>query len=262
MGVKFNPFTGELDLVGTGGGSNIYSGSSPTNTTVGGLSSGTSISGQTVQDILQSMLVVYQGPLVSLSVSPSSSLREKGNTVSSVTLTATTTKRSNNITSLTLKRNGSLIYTFPSPNPAGAAEVYTDTTPFSDTTTFQATVGDGTTTANSSLITYSYVYPYFYGVGAPGLSVAQIQALTKDIISNTNSKAVTLSPTSQVFYFAYPLAYGALTSILDKNSFESISDWTRTTRTFVGLDTTSQSYYVYEFNNVTTQVNFTNTFKK
>ena len=77
--------------------------------------------------------------------------------------------------------------------------------------------------------------------------------MTKLTIGSTGTLVRSITATaSQVFYFAYPLSYGALTSILDVNNFETIGDWTRTTRSFTGLDATSQSYYVYEFKNPVT----------
>jgi len=76
----------------------------------------------------------------------------------------------------------------------------------------------------------------------------------------SNTTTVT-SPSSQVFYLAYPNTSAALTSILDSNGFETISDYTLRTVSITGLDGSSQTYKVYEYNNLTTQTNFTNQFK-
>ena len=103
----------------------------------------------------------------------------------------------------------------------------------------------------------------YYGVGAKGLTVAQIQELTSVVVTKAN-RSYDFSPSTQVYYYAYPSSYGDLVSILDDNGFETISDWTKTVRSF----TTNPPYYtqsaanynVYEFNNLTTQTNFTNTF--
>lgn len=101
--------------------------------------------------------------------------------------------------------------------------------------------------------------PYYYGVGAPGLDESEIQNLNIDI-SEKSDKTYTYSPTMEVFYVSYPKDYGLLTSILDNNGFETLPGWTQTEVTFV-LGGVPIDYYVYEFNNLTTQVNFTNTFK-
>lgn len=106
--------------------------------------------------------------------------------------------------------------------------------------------------------------PSYYGVGAIGLSVAEIQQLTMVNVAK-GDKAYNFSPTSQVFYYAYPASYGDLTSILDDNGFETISDWVKTTRSFTSnppyYTYSTTDYNVYEFDHITTQVDFTNTFK-
>jgi hypothetical protein len=110
-----------------------------------------------------------------------------------------------------------------------------------------------------------YVYPYFsadttgvyiyYGSGSQSLSVAEIQLLSQEQMTAGN-KRCSYSPNEQVCYIAYPSSYGALVSILDTNGYEVFSDWTRSTQTIATL-----SYYVYEFDNLTTQTDFYYTFK-
>ncbi len=234
-----------------------------TTATVGGIASGTNLgtSPVAIETTLRAALYPYQGPLVSLAISPSAGLREFGDTVTNPVLTPTTTRRSNPITTLTLSRSGvGVIYSYPSPAPSGGPEApYTDTSsPVSTNTTYTATVGDGTSTGTATQ-TYSFVYPYYYGVGAPGLTGAQIGLLTK-IIQTQQNTTTTTSPTAQVYYFAYPSAYPVLTSILDQSGFETIADYIVRTVNITGLDGTSQSYRVYEFNHLTTQVGFRNTY--
>lgn len=212
--------------------------------------------------LLQILNFSYVAPAIVLTSSTSQALREKGTTVASVPLVATTTKRSNDITQVTFYKNGVLVSTVSSPSPGGGAENYTDGSGFTDTTTYFARVTDGTGTVQSNTLTFSYVYPYYYGVGAPGLSAAAVGGLTKSIIANTASVARQFSPTNQVYYFAYPAAYPALTSILDTNGFETIGDWTVRTENITGLDGNAVSYRIYEFSNLTTQTNFTNTFRQ
>lgn len=214
-----------------------------------------------IEDTLRDFFYPYAAPTVSLAINPAAGLREFGDTVTNPILTPTTTRRSNPITTLTLSRSGvGVIYTYPTPNPAGATEApYTDTSsPVSANTTYTATVGDGTGTGTATQ-SYSFCYPYYYGVGAPGLSGAAIGALTKIIQLQTNTTTIT-SPTVQVYYFAYLASYPNLSSILDQSGFETIADYTLRTVTITGLDGTSQSYKVYEFNNLTTQTAFRNTY--
>ena len=234
-----------------------------TTATVGGVAAGTDLGTVPVaiETTLRSAFYPYQGPLVSLAILPAAGLREFGDTVTSPVLTPTTTRRSNPITTLTLSRSVvGVISTYATPNPAGATEApYTDTgTPVGVNTTYTATVGDGTSTSTATR-TYSFCYPYYYGVGAPGLSGAAIAGLTKVIQLQANTLTTT-SPSTQVSYFAYPAAYPNLSSILDQSGFETIADYTLRTVSITGLDGTSQSYKVYEFNNLTTQTAFRNTY--
>lgn len=213
--------------------------------------------------------ITYTAPAISLSGS-SNVLREKGASVSGITLTAAITKRSDPIAEVKFYRNPSTLLdtqTSGGAIPNGGSSTYTYATAFTDNVTFRAEATDngatGGPTTVSSTTTYSFVYPYYYGVGAAGLNAAGIQALTKDVIaSNANlNRSFTVNGT-QKMYFAYPQSYGALVNILDVNNFDTIGDWTRTTKTFTMLDSTSQSYYCYEFNNFAVAGTYPYTFKR
>ncbi len=245
-----------------GGGGGSYTNASPTPFTVGGIAAGSTFSSQTLQQMFDALLYPYQAPTTSLALTPAGGLREKGDTVASVTLASTTVKKTNPITTFIFKRGGGTIFTDPTPNPNGGAENYVDATLVSTNTTFQAVVGDGTSTGTASS-SYSFVSAYYYGVGAPGLTPAQVSALTKVVQSNTSSYTTTTSPSTQVYYFAYPDSYPALVSILDKNGFETISDYTVTTGNNItnGFGDTD-TYRIYEYNNLTSQTAFNNTYKQ
>ena len=245
------------------GGNSSYTNLTPTPITVGGIASGSTFNDQTVQEMFNQLLYPYIAPSISLSASPSTgTVREFGNSVTSVTLNAMTTKHTNDITSVQFFRNGSLTETQPSPIAGGGLETYTDTTPVTaNGITFTAKVSDGTQTITSNGVSYTFVYPFYYGVGAPGLTGTQIRSTLTLLVKTPSNTTTTTSPNSQVFYLAYPDTSPVLTSILDTNGFETINDYTMRTVSITGLDGTTQTYKVYEYNNVTTQTNFTNTFK-
>lgn len=205
----------------------------------------------------------YLAASISLSCSPGQGVREKGTSVAAVTMNATTTKNTNPITAVKHYRNAVLVDTEAAPAAGGGVESFVESTPFTDTMSFYSTVDDGTTLVQSNTVTYSYAYPYYEGKGAAGLNAAGIVAnLTKSVRASTATVAVTSSPTSEHFYFCYPSAYPALTSILDPSSFEILGGFTVRTVTITGLDGTPQSYRVYELTNPTTQVAFTVTYKR
>lgn len=196
----------------------------------------------------------YLAPLVSLTASGSTTVREKGTAVTASTLTAAVTKRSTDISRIQFFLGGVSVY---DENPAltvgSGSTVYPWTGSFSDNSTFRVDVTDttdgtnGPTTVQSS-VNFTFVYPYYNGVGTPGLSAAAVAALTKDVRVSTASLAKTFTTASgEVFYFAYPASYGDLTSIKDINNFESISSWTKRTENITGLDANPVSYNIYEF---------------
>jgi hypothetical protein len=99
---------------------------------------------------------------------------------------------------------------------------------------------------------------YYYGCGAPGLSVAQIQALSTTFGPKA-SKTLEFTSTEQVQYFASPVSFGNLTSIKDQNEFDITEDFVKTVRAFTVSGLTS-NYNVYEFVNINTVSNFDITF--
>lgn len=213
------------------------------------------------------MAITYLGPLIASFSGSSNSLREKGTSVSGITLTVNVTKRSNLIAQIVFKQSGTAFETLAPPVQTGSGATASSiaVTPFSDNMTFSvevtdAVVGpDGGNTVTSST-TYSFVYPYYYGADVPGLTPSQVAALTKVVTSeNTNYNRSFTTANGDVYYFAYPAAYGNLTSILDENGFETFSSWTKTTANITGLDTTAVSYNIYESNNpvVAGSTNFT-----
>ena len=206
----------------------------------------------------------YSAPTISFSATGSSTIREKGATVSSAPLSVNVTKRSDTIQSVEFFRGSTSIFVDdPSAHPNGGTTPYTDSTPFSDTITYSVHVADTHPTTVTASSTYTFVYPYYYGAGTQALTSAQVAALTKDIRSASTSLTITLSATNgQVFYFAFPAAYTALTSILDVNGFETLPDWTQRSGTITGLDGSPQTYRIYEFNNPVVSGSYTFTFKR
>lgn len=197
----------------------------------------------------------YTPPTINLSGS-SNILREKGDVVNSITLTANIVRRSNPIDQVRFYQGMTLINTKTGTIPNGGSETSPYSTPFSDNISFRAEVDDtqvgddGPTTVGSNTITYQFVYPYYVGAGAAGLTPAQVAALTKRVIASTASRVEDITATAgQVLYFAYPASYGALTKIFDVNNFDTFSDWTPRTQDITGLDGSPVSYRIYEFKN-------------
>lgn len=243
------------------GGSGFYTPSGETTAEVGGIELGTDLGTDpvTIQSILDMMLYPDLGPTVNLQTNPLSGLYEKGDDQTNVLLTSVIDDGALPLTQFTFSKTGSgVIFTDPTPTPG--TENYTDVPGVTDTTTYTATVTDGTNTATASK-TFTFVAAYYYGVDSPGLDISSDGGgLTKVVQDDTPVYAANFSPTAQVYYFAYPSAHPALSSILDDNGFETIADWTVTLVDVTNSFGHTEQYRQYEFNNLTTQTNFTNTF--
>lgn len=212
--------------------------------------------------------ITYTAPLISLTASGSGTIREKGTAVVSSNLAATTTKRTDPIAAVRFYKDGVLIDTVASPDPDGGVETFGWTGSFTDYTFFRAQVDDdgtdpsGPTTVSSNVVEFIFVYPYYVGADVASLTAAQVRSnLTMRVINSTASVEEDITAANgDVFYFAYPASYGALTSILDINGFETFPDWTLRTENITGLDTTAVSYRIYEFNNTVASGDYQFTF--
>ena len=224
-----------------------------------------------IKNILDTILqITYTAPTISLSGTGSGTIREKGTSLASAPLSASITKLSNDIAQVEFFRGVTSIDTQVAGGaiPSGGTSTYTDSTGWTDTISFSAKVtdiagGGGPTTVTSNTVTYTFVYPYYSDAGAVGLTAAQVGALTKTLITSTATVNKTMTATGgQVLYFAYLASYGALTSILDVNGFETIGDWTLTTSNITGADATAQSYRIYSFNNPLTAGSYYYSFRR
>lgn len=223
-----------------------------------------------LEDTLAKILnLQYTAPSISLSASGSGTVREKGAAVTASTLTAALTKRSDPLAAVRFYIGASLLDTQTSGGgiPSGGNSTYNWTGSFSDNTTFSAQVDDNGSTGGPTTVTsntsFTFVYPYYVGAGAASLVASAVAALTKRLITSTSSRTETITASAgNVFYFAYPASYGALTSILDVNNFETLADWTLRTENITGLDGNAISYRIYEFKNPVTAGSYQYIFKR
>lgn len=202
-------------------------------------------------------------PTISLTGSGSGTY-EKGATVASTTLAATVVKKSDPIAAVRFYQSPStLLATYIGTIPSGGVQNDTEG-PITNTTSYYAQVDDdGSTgavnTVTSNTVSFNFIYPYYWGNGAAGLTPAQVAALTK-VVATRPSALTFVAPGGETFYLAYPASQGVLTSIRDSSNFETITDWTLTVANITGLDATAQSYNIYEFNNIVTAASYPYTF--
>lgn len=197
----------------------------------------------------------YAPPNVNLSSNVANTLREIGDAITSMTLTAAIVKVLNDIDEVRFYIGATLLDTQNSGGgiPAGGNSTYPWTGNFSTNTTFSVQVDDTSLQAKPSrtaTLTYSFVRPYFHGAGVDGLTAAQVATLTKSIKNSTNNEVRTFVATAgQYLYFAQPSSYAAITQIFDQNNFDVTASWTSFTGNYTALDGSSQTLRVYKLVN-------------
>ena len=248
---KWNPF-------GSGDGGS-YTNLEPTISSLGGIGIGSTFEEKTMQEMFDMLLYPYMSPSISLSTNPNGIVREYGNNISSIVLTANVTKKSNDIIKIEYYKNGSIIHTNNTPSSGSSTDSYTDSTGINNNTTYITKVYDDKSSSTSS-VTHTYVYPMYIGnVSNLNPTETDIKTMTKLIkVKGNQSNSYTIS--SSRFCFAYPSSYGNLTSILDPNNFEMINSFTKTVSIFTMLDGLSVSYNIYTLSSQTSQTAFTVTY--
>lgn len=240
----------------------VYTNDMPTVTALGGIPVGTTFDNVAIKDLLTNLLYPYVAPTISFSCNPGGQVREFGNPVNTVTLTANTTKKSKPITKVTFYKDNTLINTVESPKSGGGSETFTYDTPITANTTLKAKVSDGQTEVTSGGVTYTFVYPMYVGnVSAASPDQETIKGMEKLIITKPASRAKTYTINDSRFCIAYPASYGNLKSVLDANQFEILGDFNKEVKEIECLDGSRQSYNVYTFKNLVSMSAFTVTYK-
>lgn len=233
---------------------------------LGGIKAGENLNGLTVKEILNKMLFPYVAPTVSASLiyNPSGTVFEKGVTVTITGMRGTVTKKSEPITQVQFW-DGNVLTKTITDNSGSATHTYTFEEPVLITSNlsnsrfrFSATDVRGTYYANTTSLTF--YYPYYIGTLLEDdlLDSTTITSLGKKVQAKgtiTNN----YTTNNECMVIAYPKSYGTLSKILDANSFDVTNTFTRHEILIVGLDGTSQSYYVY-INKASTVSNFKMTF--
>lgn len=240
----------EVAKLGTVKQQTVYTDLSENGATVaiGGIEKGKKYENANIIDIINDLLHPYVAPTsVGLSITPSGGVFEMGTTKDITQGTVSWKNGSQPITKAEILVGGET--KGESPVSGGTSQVVTLTAPMSvkTNTTFTARVTDSTKTTSGGNVSYTFVYPYYWGVvGADksSLTSEEVVALTKDIRQKGNL-SYNYTANNQKCVIAYPSSYGDIKTILDKNSFDVTSTFTKSQVQVTGLDGTAQAYNVY-----------------
>lgn len=246
---------------GEGGGSATLSNDITTNVEVGGVPNGTSFpKGTDLEEIIKKILVKYFPPTATFSITPNSTLKLYGDTITSEVLKVVAVKNTYDITEIVFKVGSDVLETKTEGVANGGTFTYTYTpsSPISDTITFSVDVKDGTQTV-SKTVTIKFCYPTYYGIVADtvtSMTANSIQSLANKAAVNAKGRTWSgITMTYGKLCYAYPKSFGALTSIKDANNVDYINSYTRTEVTLTE-NGNSVVYYCYLLTDAAGVTNF------
>jgi hypothetical protein len=235
----------------------VYNGTSPTTTTVGGLSSGTSITGQTLADIIESIVAPYVDPAFSaFSISGQSSTVEVGTTLSgSKTFTWTLSANSGVVSTIDLYdiTAGATLLAGTANDGSQAQTITTIQLNANASTQSWRGIANNTSpvgTVNSSAFTVTSRYYRFYGPSAslPTTS-AEVRALPSSAF-HTGSTTFTLETGTAETKFIVALPPGVtISSVVDVDALNAVitSEYVLTgTISVTDAGGTSRIYNLYQ----------------
>lgn len=242
----------------------LYKSSVASTVTVGGIAKGYTppASGVEVKDMIDKLLHPYVAPsgITAQMLATNGGVVEKGTTQTITGVKVSWTAGSEAVKKIEVKNGSTTIQTVTgnSAPPSSPQSVMFDSL-LSVATDTQLTVvltdtTDKTYTVNTGK--YTFVSPYYYGAVAASVTsptASNIAGLTK-IVQAKGNKSYNFTCNNQKMVYAYPKSYGALSKILDANSFDVTGTFTRSEVTVGGV-----VYYVY-MNDPSTVSSFKMTF--
>ena len=222
-----------------------YTSDKPSTVAIGGLPLGYTSDGISIVELIDNMLHPYKAPSISLSITPSNTLYELGATISSLTLKATITQGSNDITSLVFLKDGN-------PLPSTSNQTLTQSN-IRNNVTYSAYVSDNINRINSNSINIKFINPIYIG-SLSEVNSTNIKAMTKKIV-NVGSQSYTYTINNKKMCIAFPSGW-TLRNIIDPNGFDITQSFTKETINIYCLDGNSKPYTVYS-SEFTSQSSFT-----
>lgn len=214
-------------------------------TTIGGIKEGTTLAkGTSYSDVFEKLFNVYQAPELTVTLNPSTTLYEKGvDSLSSLKITATITKKSNPIKSIKWYMGSSELGEYTVDNkpslPGGGPFDYSYSGTISNDVTIKVVVTDSENKTVTKEIPIKFVGMSYYGIlsdSVTTVSESDITSLNK-ILKDT--KEYTYSGITTDYgkiCYAIPSMLGEITNFQDKvNNFSYNEDFEKQTLTINGI---------------------------
>lgn len=224
------------------------------NTTVGGITSGTTLAaGTSLTELFQKLLIIEIAPTITFSAS-GSGVKEIGTSVTPTLTLKVTSLGTGTPTAIKFYDGSTLLDT---QTYVSGTNTYTFTMADAVTTTktvkgvLEYTKSDGASATLEGSATYTFVMASYYGaVTTAPTDKTGIIALTKSV-KNTKALTTTFNLSNQRACYCYPASFGNLTSIKDANNFEYLGSYTKTNVTIDDV-----SYNVYTLTDLVTATGF------
>lgn len=201
--------------------------------------------GTSLEEIVRQMLTEKVAPVVTMTINPSAVLYDEvSDSISSLTINANVTKKTNSITKVVFYMNDTVVNTVTTNVANGGTFPYVYNTTINDDTTIKVVVIDSEGLSSNTTKTINFIGNSYYGLIDAGISEpteALIKTLNKNLKNTKKYVYSGITTDWAKICYAYPAELGKLTSIMDKvNNFNYTSSFQVTT---VKID--NINYYVY-----------------
>lgn len=201
--------------------------------------------GTSLEEIVRQMLTEKVAPVVTMAINPSAVLYDEvSDSISSLTINATVTKKTNSIAKVVFYINDTIVSTVTANVANGGTFPYIYNKTIDDDTTLKVVVIDSEGLSSNVTKTINFVGNSYYGLIDAGTSEpteALIKTLNKNLKNSKKYIYEGITTDWAKICYAYPAELGKLTSIMDKiNNFNYTSSFQLTT---VKVD--NINYYVY-----------------
>ena len=227
---------------GTGGsGGDTYTGTSAVN--LGGIKNNQVFDKRPLPDVIDMLLHPYEKPTMTLGINPAKTIYDKvSETLSSITINANVTKKSENIKEVRFYVDNVLVKT-DTTHPTGGLVSYTHTFSPATNKTFNVKIEcedikAGKVSANTTI---TFIGKSYYGYLKEGTTIDETNIKTLNTILKKELKykysAIT-TPGTDLYHIVLcqPKELGTITSVKDALNFEYIQDYTMQDITIDGLD--------------------------
>lgn len=190
-------------------------------------------------------------------------LYRRGDTITGVTASASYTSGPPNSASIANTYGGSTdvgdvdpgVWTINAPFAAAslAGSILRNGSDLGADPTWTATLTAIKGTTKTATFTVQWTRDVYYGVGVAGInSEAAVEALAGTTLATGRSRTITVSPSNEKVYYAYPKSYGAATFTL--NGFPAAFN-APTEISLTNVNGVTSTYYLYESTNLLTGSN-------